>query len=340
MARTFKWRELITNNRVEFIDKGPNVKRGEMNIKCPFCGSADPSYHLGLNLDTGYWACWRNASHRGKSPLRLIMALLKVPYWQAREIAGLSVDFVDPEGFSAVAARILGRDGILDNAPLPQKRHLTYPREFRDIGGRESWRYLRYLSDTRGFGSWAADVAHQYELMMAEDGPWRDRVILPYMIDDELVTWSGRAISSGAMIRYRDLSIDESLVPPKQTLYNHDAVISGGLALVVVEGPIDTLKIDMFGREVGVRAVGLSTNSMTEDQLYILAEAAPAFRRVLFMLDNATALGIVDSMRLRARISHIKNSAITPVPFGQKDAGELSPRQATSWTDAIKKELA
>ena len=304
MSRVFKWRELLADQRIPHIDRGPNVKRGELNIRCPFCGSADPSYHMGLNLDTGFWACWRNKSHRGKSPLRLIMAIMKVPYWHAREIAGLSQDFIDPEGFTAVAARILGRDGLSSHEPLPPRRYLKYPPEFDALLGRSAWRHLRYLERDRGFGSWAGDLAGRYELQMASTGDWRDRIILPYFIDHELVTWSARAIGKSA-IRYKDLSIDDSVVPPKQTLYNHDAIIKGGLALVVVEGPMDTLKIDMFGKEIGVRAVGLSTNSMTDEQLYIISDAEKQFRRILFMLDNASALGIVDSMVMRQQVSHI-----------------------------------
>jgi hypothetical protein len=67
--RPLDWRQLLTDNRVPFIERGPNVKRGEINIRCPFCGSADPSYHMGLNLDSGWWSCWRNKDqHSGKSP--------------------------------------------------------------------------------------------------------------------------------------------------------------------------------------------------------------------------------------------------------------------------------
>lgn len=337
MARVFRWRELLDDQRVSFIERGPNVKRGEINIKCPFCGAADPSFHMGLNLDTGFWACWRNASHRGKSPLRLIMALAHVPYWKAREIAGLSQDYVDPEGFDAVAARLLGHSGILVNEPLPRKQFLAVGKEFEPAT--TSTRHMRYLEVTRGFGEWAADASYFYDLMMARSGDWRDRIIIPYYLDGALVTWTARAIAK-ATVRYKDLSIDESLVPPKQTLFNHDVIIGGGMALVVVEGPVDAIKLDLFGRGAGVRAVALSTNSMTEEQLYLISDAEGQFRRIIFMLDNASTLGIVDTMRMRARVSHIKNSATAPVPFRRKDAGELTPAEAIAWADQIKEELS
>ena len=43
MARIFNWRELLDEQRIAYIERGANVKRGEVNIRCPFCGAADPS---------------------------------------------------------------------------------------------------------------------------------------------------------------------------------------------------------------------------------------------------------------------------------------------------------
>lgn len=339
MARIFNWRNLLDEQRIAYIERGANVKRGEVNIRCPFCGAGDPSFHMGLSPETGWWACWRNSGHRGKGPLRLIVALLQVPYWKAREIAGLTKDYVDPEGFDAVAARILGHDGVMAREPIPRPRTLTWPRYFTEIGQGQGWRHLRYLSDQRGFREHAPRLCRQYELMCCQDDPdWNNRVLMPYILDDHLVAWTGRAIGY-QKIRYRDLPIEECLIPPKATLFNYDAIREGGLALIVVEGPVDTLKIDYFGRDVGVRSVGLSTNSMTDDQLYMLGDAVGQFRRILFMLDNATALGIVDSMRLRQRITHLPDTGIIPVPYGRKDAGELSPTEATEWADNLAEEL-
>ena len=340
MARIFNWRELLDEQRIAYVERGANVKRGETNIHCPFCGPADPSFHMGLNPDNGWWACWRNSGHRGKSPLRLIVALTGVPYWKAREIAGLTKDYIDPEGFDAVAARLLGRDGVMASEPIPRPRTLTWPREFSLINEQAGWRHFRYLAETRGFSArWARGLIHDYGLMFCQDDrDWADRVILPYWLDSQLVAWTGRHLGR-APVRYRDLAIDECLLPPKQTLFNYDAISEGGVALVVVEGPVDALKIDYFGRDVGVRSVGLSTNSMTDEQLYMLGDAVGQFRRILFMLDNATALGIVDSMRLRQRITHLPDTGIIPVPFRLKDAGEMAPAEATEFADQLAEEL-
>lgn len=339
--RALSWERVLAEHRVPFITAGPNVKRGEINIRCPFCGSADPSQHMGINLETGWWSCWRNrAQHSGKSPLRLLMRLLNVPYAQAREIAGLSNDYVDPEGFDAVAARLMGR-GKDARPGTVERRALQLDDKFEPVTGKmRTRRYWNYLFADRGFnGSSKAGedvdvLCELYQLHAGDGWQWRDRLILPYIQDGQLVTWTGRAITP-SKYRYLDLSVDESILPAKETLYNHDALLAHGKALVLLEGPFDALKVDFYGRPWGVRAVALSTNSVSDEQAFLLQAASGHFDRTLVMMDNASVLGIVDSMRLKQELRFMPNLAIVPVPAGRKDAGELTPEQATNWARAL-----
>jgi hypothetical protein len=335
--RPVDWERLLTEQRIPFIDSGANVKRGELAIQCPFCGSADPSKHMGLNLETGWWSCWRNrAQHSGKSPLRLLMKLLGVSYGKARELAGLGDDYVDPEGFDAMAARLMQRDKTEGRPEQTQRRFLHMDDGFVQITDRgrtrKFWNYL-YRRGFDGDGEVDALCA-KYGLMAGLHGGWTDRVVLPYVLNGELVTWTGRAIGP-ATIRYRDLNLDESLCAPKDTLYNHDAALDGGNALVVVEGPFDAIKLDYYGRDFGVRAVALSTNSIKETQVFMVQELSEKFDQTIVMLDNVTMLGIVDSMRMRQSLHGAKNLKIMPVPYGAKDAGELTPRQVINWARAF-----
>lgn len=331
-APTVNWRQLLTERGVRFVERGANVKRGEINIQCPFCGSADPSHHMGLNLESGFWACWRNREHRGKSPLRLLVRLLGVSYYQARQIAGLREDYVDPDGFSAMVSRLMQRDQV-DKVEHVRQEFLQYPPEFGRLYDSPP-RFWEYLASIRGFGAATNTLERDYDIRFAVRGAFRDRIILPYFLDGALVAWTGRAIAQ-AVVRYRDLDRADCLVPPKETLYNVDCRLDGGKVLVVVEGPLDALKIDVFGRSAAVRAVALSTNSITEQQIYLLEETAPAFRTVAVMMDMASELGVVDSMRLRQQLQSIPNTAIIPVPYGLKDAAEMTPRQAIAWAQQL-----
>jgi hypothetical protein len=338
--RAFQWERLLVEHRIPYITSGANVKRGEISVRCPFCGSADPSMHMGLNLENGFWSCWRNrGEHSGKSPIRLIMRLLNVPYGRAREIAGLGDDYIDPEGFDAVAARVLHRNQ--DKRPEQiNRRFLDLDRSFVTITSKprtlKFWNYL-YQRGFNGESDAGRDVdvlVDLYNLHAGTNYRWGDRIVLPYYQDGDLVTWTARAVGPSTM-RYKDLSIDESLLAPKETLYNHDCIATGGKVLVVVEGPFDALKLDFYGQPWGVRAVALSTNSVTDAQAFLLQSAVDKFSEVVVMMDNASTLGVVDSMRMKQALHFLMNVRIAPVPFGAKDAGELTPKQVIEWARAL-----
>src|SRR5882672_6159665 len=78
------WVALLTDHDITFVDRGPNTKRGEISIQCPFCGDDDPSQHLGISLSTENWGCLRSAQHRGHAPHTLIQALLGCSFAQAK----------------------------------------------------------------------------------------------------------------------------------------------------------------------------------------------------------------------------------------------------------------
>lgn len=323
--RPFNWLRLLKEQRVPYIESGPNVKRGEVAIQCPFCGSADPSKHMGLNLETGWWSCWRNRSqHSGKSPIRLIMRLLNLPYGRAREAAGLDDSYIDPEGFDVMAARVMGRNKEVVKPVGGDRRFLEFDPSFRPLVLRS--KHLDYLSD-RGFDNDAAQLAEKYQLMGSARGSlWQDRIIIPYFQNGDLVTWTGRAIAP-SNYRYKDLNLDDSLLAPKETLYNHDAMLGGGKALVIQEGPFDVLKVDFYGEPFRVRSVGLSTNSISDQQAFLLQEAVGKFDKVIVMMDTKSRLGLVDSMRMKQELAFMGRVHILPVPFGAGDGGNLSPRQ-------------
>lgn len=333
--RPFDWKPLLTTHRVPFIDKGGNVKRGEFNIRCPWCGNADPSFHMGIDPNTGWYSCWRNRSqHSGKSPLRLIMRLLNVPYGKAREIAGLGEEYVDPEGFDAVMARLLGRDD--HKQKIVKRSFLELDKYFKPIIDqrvltRRHWNYLY----TRGFDDEdIAALCHEYGLMAARDGRYASRLIIPYYLNGELVTWTARAIAP-AKVRYLDLSVDEALVPAKETLYNHDCILDGGTVLCLVEGPMDALKIDFYGKPYGVRAVACSTNSLTEHQTYMLEEATGKFEYIGVMMDNKTSTGVVDNMRMKQSLTFLPRVRTLTVPGNKGDAGEAMPREVKYWAERL-----
>lgn len=330
--RVFDWLPLLQRQGIEYVESGPNVKRGEVNIRCPWCGSADPSKHLGISLSSGFYSCWRARDrHSGKSPVRLLMALLRVSYGEARDIAGLGDDYVDPEGFSAMAARLL-RPSLAPAAATPEASELRMRDEFLAISsvGRTR-RHYEYLLERKFDDRAIRLLGDRYGLRGAVSGDYASRVVVPYTAGGRLVTWTARAIAP-SRIRYMDLSVVESIVPVKDVLFNADLAAEHGDVLVLVEGPFDALKIDAFGSAHGVRAVAMSTNSISEAQAYALAELAPAFSQVLAMMDNKTGYGSADSMRIKRNLAFLRGLRTCPVPFGKGDAGDLSRAEVEAWS--------
>ena len=336
MRPLIDWPVLLRERHIQFIERGPNVKRGAINIRCPFCGSADPSYHMGLDLETGWFACWRNKAHRGKSPVRLLMVLLRVSFSEARAIAGLDDDYLDPEGFDSLKARLQGLGGPHSDT---KSRSNIWPSDFQLIAptgaSRLHWQYLL----GRGFPQQSLRLlVNDYGLSYTRMGHQSWRIIFPYFVQAKVVTWTGRAIAPSSA-RYLDQPTDAAITPVKKTLYNHDALLDGGKVLIIVEGPVDVLKVDAFGREVGVRAVGMSTASISDEQAHLLAWARPAFDRCILMSDQkVSGLGITDSMKLKQALGFIPDLESQSPPFGLKDTGELNHVDAVIWTDKLAQE--
>jgi len=329
MRVTLNVEDLLKRNRIEYVTRGKNVKRGHLNIQCPFCGSADPSHHMGIDPGTAEWACWRNAEHRGKSPVRLLMKLLHVGYGEARELCGLGEDYIDPDGFSAFMHKL--RTPVVAAAP----RHLELPAHFEPITGAtvRTRRHFQYLcGPDRCFEP--TDVPHvvsQYNLCASIDTQWRDRVLMPYYEDAQLVAWTGRAISR-ATLRYKDLGLDDCVVPIKHTFYNAPALNRKARALLVHEGPFDVVKADFYGKRVGIRSVGLSTASMSDQQLYRLTTHAQNFEWIGVCMDQDTGLDRLHTAKMVAKLAHLKTpvrSIVLPEHWQSKDFGGATAIEAT-----------
>lgn len=326
----FDFIALLDRNHIEYVDSGPNVKRGNVNIKCPFCGPRDPSHHLGIDPDTNYWACWRDKTHRGKSPIRLVMALLRCDYDTAKNIVVDKSDTLDESVLSSIAegsyfnSQDYGQEGQdSDNASL------QYPNTIRPFDGkyRVEDKFKGYLRDVRGFTE-VDSLIRAYKLAYAVTGRFSDRIIFPYFGEGtRMVTFSGRSIHRGSSLRYKELSKDESIIHSKQTLYNANLALSGGKVLFVVEGPMDVLKLDHYGKHLGCRSVGLSSVALQDSQLLLMMKLASKFDRTCLVVDDgyvSQQQQILDAMEV-----------VTPtIPVSLEDCledpGEMTKAQVLS----------
>lgn len=303
------WVTLLEANAIPYVTRGPNTKRGEVSVRCPWCGPDDPSEHLSISLTAEKWGCWRNSEHRGKRPHRLIQALLNCSNHAASAIVG-QYSSADPDDLDEALAMLTAT-----SEPPKPDRQLVMPDEFRWVGplgpGNRFWQYL----ERRGFDD-IQYLASHYRLRYASVGPYKDRIIFPLYQQGRLIGWTGRAIAN-APEAPRYLSSGEAI---KHTVFMEDGLLRGGNALFIVEGPFDALKLDFYGGPHIRATCCFGTNASTE-QVMLLRKLSKRFKHVVVLFDKG-ALG--QAMQLQEQIGH--GATIQGLTAGVKDPGEMSEK--------------
>lgn len=310
------WVEFLTVNRVDYVTAGPNTKKGNISIKCPWCGDDDPSEHLSIALSEDAFGCWRNAKHSGRKPYSLVAALLGCSFAQARLIA---------QQYSAPDPANLDDAIMALNGPTEAVQHpnvaVALPPEFRQIKPTGlTGRFWRYLAG-RGFDDVGA-LIYDYDLLCCQSGRWKDRIIIPLYREKQLIGWTARAIQP-TINAPRYLSSSPEI---KQMIFNEDALAKGGEVLYVTEGPFDAIKVDFYGEPLGIRATCLFGVNPTISQIAILMSLLPRFKAMRILLDaEAFEMALV----LEGWIS-APNVLIATLPEGVKDPGQLTAKQIAS----------
>jgi len=302
---TFEWVKFLRQHHIPYVEEGPSIVRGNVAIHCPFCGGADPSQHMGLLVDgpkRGRWGCWRNSAHRGNKPHNLIMALLGCSYSQAATLVGDKgpTDMGDDKDVSAHLKQLFAEpeegSSVIEPLDWPANiRRLDRPSAYAD-------QFIRYLTAKRGYTKDEAWVlARVYSLRYAVRGPFAYRLIIPVRMKEGLVGWTGRTILTEEKLRYmsltdkaqkaKELGLVAAPMNIKSTLWNYRNLLKNTQlefpheVLVVVEGPLDALRVDYFGRPYGVRATCLFSKSLSVAQEALLGTLADRFTHKLILVD-------------------------------------------------------
>lgn len=325
----FNIRAFYDKRGIDYITKGVNVKKDEINISCPFCnseGNPDPSYHLGVDPKTGYWSCWRSRKHRGKRLQRLLMKVANISYQEACRVLGEFDDWFQEGSFDILAAnpQAIFSDGFMEEK---EEKELQLLEEFKPLNIKfpSARLYVNYLL-SRGFHkTHLKELIEEYNIYFCRTGKWSNRIILPVDLDFQLQTWTGRDIRKNAFLRYRSLSEEEgATISIKDTVFNFDNLIqTRGKALFVTEGPFDAIKIDFYAKDLNCRATCLFSKALRESQAILLSELAMNYKYVVFLLDaGETDTSMIMSSAVAFLGSKVKNEEVPPQ---YKDPGEMNP---------------
>lgn len=327
------WVRLLSDNQIPFVTAGPNVSKGNIGFKCPFCGENDPSFHGGVNLITGKWSCWRDTTHRGNQPFRLISALLGISGPQARLVmqaySGANLD-----EFDALAGVITAPAGI--------QKPVVMPPEFQPIKAysltHKFWVYIY----KRGFDN-PDQVIEDYNLQCCLTGRWKGRLIIPVYgarssvglehltfnqgvagsnpAEPTLIGWQGRSIRTvEGTPRYLT-----SAPAVKRTLLNLQN-LGGGDRLYICEGPFDGIKIDYYGKPL-IRATCTFSAEFTIEQVEILYKLTSKFSQLILLFDN-DSVGVSEGFKLS---DWLPMAQFGSLPEGHKDTDKLSAQQMKRW---------
>ena len=307
----FNFRRFFESRQIHYIERGNNVQDGNINIKCPFCGPLDPSQHLGIEEATGVWGCWRNDQHRGQRPHKLIMRLLNCTFAEADALVKEGVEQTGDTW--SVLKEKLGTVPLSNKKPSKEELPMFDGVQEEGLKGR----FFRYVMK-RGFTKEEAKrVVDEYDLRCCLHGEYAGRLIIPFYFEGKYVGGTARAVGKSDK---RFLSYPHGATI-KTILYNYDAALYGGNALFVVEGPVDTIKVDFFVKKKNCAAVGLLGTGFTQKQIVLLQKLQPLYNN-LFLLLDADAISV--SLRLQ---QYLPGSKILVLPEGVKDPGDLTKNQ-------------
>ncbi len=304
------------------------------------CLGADPSHHMGINVSNGKWGCWRDPSHRGNRPHRLIISLIHCTFGEAKGLVG---DIETKEAFDIGYITNLLYDPIRENN---SDQTLNFPIDFIPIKNSGSTKkFYNYLRHKRGFGEHTDEVIEKHKLTCCLHGNWENRIIFPIYLKNKLVTWTGRTLGSDST-RYKTLSRNDS--PPAleritDTIFNYDSISeTGGETLVICEGPFDALKIDSlsFGArsrvpgsldgirgEPGTRATCLFGTGLYSKQKILLSSLDKAFGSIYILLDREM-YGV--AMRHASSLI-LLDVKVAMLPENIEDPGDMSPTEVANF---------
>lgn len=244
--------KLFTDYKIEYNNR---VNRGWVNIHCPYCTEVSGTFHGGFNTSGDYYHCWKCGGHDFKQTLSLI--------------TNISRSQIDE-----LIHQYSGRNSVLDklNKKKAKALKLELPTNTLLPAERE---YLRKRNFNPKY------LHEKYKLVGGGlTGSWKFRIIIPLILNGKIVSWTGRSILSKEKIndlripRYKNLSIEQSVIDPKSILYNLDNCRNE--VAVLTEGAFDVMRLgDDFFCSFGTE--------LTQSQISMIKER---FRKVFVMFDN------------------------------------------------------
>lgn len=308
--------EILNKHSIEFKDRGSGVGSGNVNIKCPFC-SNDPSFHMGIKIDGTGYGCWRNFLHRGKRLSYLFAKLLQITEEEASNLLGIKIKFVEEEDYIK-ALKFIKKDKNKETKVITK---LEFPKEFKEI--KNSGRTKRFWDYLEGRSFYDVEkLIRKYNFKCCLLDEYEYRIIIPIYFKNKLVTWTGRTIKEDEKIRYKNLSLEKSIIKITDMLFNWDVINKGGEILFICEGPFDALNLQQYFTGFN-KSTCLFTKNVSSAQLSLFYELKNKYKKFIILLDKGENTA---SLQVAHALSFLKNVEIYFLQEA-KDPGNLTKEQ-------------
>lgn len=307
---------ILIENDIPHILQGKNIGRKAIaGINCPFCRD-DVGFHLGiLRGKKGYYfTCWKNHSHQGTLPA-LFSHLLNISLLDAKRLLNEETSIIS-ENFLDNVMKMCYNKGE-SKETVKGVDTLKFLPTFRRLEGRltdlPDALFYQYLIN-RGFPHpESTGLLYNLRYSISTNDGWGMRIIVPFFMNGELVSWIGRTIDPLQPLRYKNLKKEESVRHPKLCLFKYDTISSkqreyNSPILYITEGVFDAMKIEAYSSGVEVFATAIMTTSMTEEQIALLYDVAHYYRKIIILLDKgaeAQALSLADTLSFLSNI-HVR----------------------------------
>jgi DNA primase len=190
-------------------------------VNCPFCG--EDNYHCGVNLDSKRYSCW--VCSLSGTVVKLVGVILKINYGQANRI----IDEYRGHYYEAPVRKL--------------SAEVIMPSHISDLTSKG----IDYLTN-RGFDpnvlvtKYGLKETNMFSKLTVEEQTWnfKCRIIIPIIMDHEIITYTGRDWTDQQDPRYRNAPIEAGTMLTSECVYNIDTVTD---RILIVEGPTDVWKL-------------------------------------------------------------------------------------------------
>jgi DNA primase len=280
----------LDDRGIDYANAGSkNVSVGWIGISCVYCG--DHSTHLGINLETKQFSCFKCGT-KGNA-VKLVAELDRSSFSRAKETINKFI--------SADLSYLVRR--------VRTHSHITmFPGNTSDNFLPIHDKFIKSRRYDRDF------LQRKYDIMAV--GPtcddWKFRIIIPVYLNGEIVTYLGRDVTGKAEIPYKNAPVERSIIQAKHTLYNIDSVKD---TAIIVEGVLDAWRIGNF-------AIPTFGTQYSTEQLRLLNDKR---LKKIFVLYDSDAIS--EAEKLAYDVSAICSS-VEIVELSEGDPDSLSEDEA------------